>query len=569
MFSLLLCGSLTNSFAQQYRSPLDIPLVLSANCGELRNNHFHSGIDIKTQAVTGKTIHSVADGYVSRISVSPSGYGLALYITHPATGHTSVYGHLLRYNSEIQAYLKDQQYKQESFSVDLKLNPKQIPVKRGDIVAYSGNTGGSGGPHLHFEIRDSKTERVLDPLVYYKNQIDDNRSPEIRGIAAYPVPGRGVINGSSEPLRQSVSMLKSGTYSNLRETIEAWGVIGLGIKAYDRMTGTSNVYGVKKMNLSVDGKEIFKYETNAFSFDETRMINTFTDFADWRLNNSFFMQSFIEPGNTLPFYSAKDRGYIDIKEERPYRISYHLEDVYGNETSYNFTIVGRKQTIETPSGCSLVMVWNDNNHYISDLLSLVVPKGNLYNDVCFTLSQTPSSDYYSNIFTINNKPVPLHKYGEVKVKLKYDPLNNKKQYGLVQIKGNKPLWIGGTYSGGAITAPIRELGIRVAVSDDTESPVVSLYQNTKTIKKGKKKVIVKQSNPNKIELRVTDNLSGVASYRGTIDGKFALFEHDMKSPLYIYNIDGDRIGTGKTHELVFVATDQCGNSTEYTYTFEY
>ncbi|MDL2214771.1 M23 family metallopeptidase, partial [Dysgonomonas sp. OttesenSCG-928-M03] len=426
-----------NGFAQQYRSPLDIALHLSANCGELRNNHFHSGIDIKTQSVTGKPIYSIEDGYVSRISVSPAGYGLALYIDHPSTGHTSVYGHLESYNPRIAAYTKEKQYEQESFRVDLKLTPGQIPVKKGEVVAYSGNTGGSGGPHLHFEIRETKTERVLDPLIYYKKMITDTKSPDIRGIAAYPVPGRGVVNGMSTPLRQSVSLLKNGSYSQPKQSIEAWGLIGLGIKAYDRMDNNSNIYGVKMATLSVDGKQVFKYDIDYFTFDQTRMLNTFTDFADWRLNKSFFMQSFVEPGNALPFYTAENNGYININEERPYKISYELQDIYGNKTSYKYTITGKKQNITIPSGCSLVMVWNDDNRYISEPFSLIIHKGNLYNDICFTLSQTNSAEYFSNIFTVNNTPIALDKSGEVRIKMTSDPLSNKRQYGIVQLTGGK------------------------------------------------------------------------------------------------------------------------------------
>ncbi len=290
-----------SSFSQEYRSPMDIPLLLSANFGELRNNHFHSGIDIKTQGVEGKPVYSIADGYISRIGVSPSGYGLALYIDHP-NGQTSVYGHLSSYNVRIAEYIRQEQYKQENFRVDLKLKPYQIPVKKGDLVAYSGNTGGSGGPHLHFEIRDTKSEKALDPLVYYKKFIADTKSPDVKGIAAYPVPGRGVVNGTALPLHQSVTRLKGGDYSALKQSVQAWGLIGLGIKAYDRMDNTSNIYGVRLVSLSIDDKQVFKSEIAGFPFDQSRLISTFTEFADWRLNKSFYMQSFIEPGYKLPFY---------------------------------------------------------------------------------------------------------------------------------------------------------------------------------------------------------------------------------------------------------------------------
>lgn len=560
--TLLLFIVSLNSFTQNYGSPLGIPLLLSANCGELRNNHFHSGIDIKTQGVEGKEVYSVADGFVSRVSVSPSGYGLALYIDHP-NGQTSVYGHLSRFNQEISDYVKAQQYAQESYKVDLKLKSNQIRVKKGDLVAYSGNTGGSGGPHLHFEIRDTKSENILDPLPYFKNMIRDEVAPEVRGIAAYPVPGRGVVNSSYLPLRQTISKLKSGEYSDLTDTIEAWGYIGLGIKAYDRMTSTANIYGVKTISMKVDGTEAFSYDISRYAFDQTRMINTFTDFADWRLNKSFYMYSFIEPGNTLPFYKSKNSGYLNINEERPYNIEYTLQDVYGNTTSYTFLVMGKKQDIPRPSGCSLVMVWNHDNKYISDSFSFLIDKGNLYNDVCFTLSQSPSGDYFSDIFTVNQTPIPLHKSGEVRIKLTSDPLSNKSQYGLVQLTGNRRSWIGGKYNNGTVSGNIREMGVRLTVSSDTQAPSIA-----PVIAKTSKKRKAASKPTNSIKLRIADNLSGVASVRGTIDGKFALFENDIKSPVYTYKFDADRLSKG-THTLIVTATDACGNSSEYTTEFTY
>lgn len=555
--------------AQQYRSPLGIPLLLSGNCGELRNNHFHSGLDIKTQGVTGKSVYSIEDGYVSRIAISPAGYGLALYIDHPSTGHTSVYGHLESFAPNIAAYIKKMQYEQESFRVNLILQPTQFPVKKGDIVAYTGNTGGSGGPHLHFEIRDTRTENVLDPLEYFRGMITDTRAPEVRGIAAYPVPGRGVVNGTASPLRQSVSLLKNGIYSTPQQDIEAWGLIGLGIKAYDRMDGATNIYGVRAATLFVDGRPIFKYDISHWGFGQTRMINTFTDFADWRLNKSFFMQSFVEPGNALPFYKAENSGYINISEERPYNISYELQDIYDNKTTYNFTITGKKQEIIPPSGCSLVMEWNEDNRYISEPFSLIIPRGNLYNNICFTLSQTNTTQYYSNIFNVNNTPVALDQSGEVSIKMQSDPLDNKSQYGIVQInKGGSISWVGGTYKNGTVTGTIRELGVQLAVFADTKAPVITpVVNNTSTKRKTKRKA--KIAKPDGIRLKVTDNLSGVASFSATIDGKFALFEHDIKSPIHTYKFDPSRLEKGQMHKLVFTATDACGNTSEYTTEFEY
>lgn len=341
--------------SQNYASPMDIPLSLSANMGELRNNHFHSGIDIKTQRVENKKMFAIADGYVSRISISPSGYGLAICIDHPETGHTSVYGHVNGFSPEIEKYVKEQQYEQERYKVDLRPSKNQFIVKRGQFIGYSGNTGSSFGPHIHFEIRNTKTQMVLDPLVYYKDRIKDTVAPEIRGLAFYPQEGVGVINNSSLPYRIAIRKNKKNEYLPLKDTITAWGRIGIGVKAYDRMNGATNVYGVKLVKLFLDGKEIFSSDITSYSFDQTRMINSFADFAAWRNSNQWFMKSFIEPGNKLPFYKAVDNGYINIDREKTYSLKYILTDLYGNSLSYNFVIKGKKQPVFDEKKCSLFM----------------------------------------------------------------------------------------------------------------------------------------------------------------------------------------------------------------------
>ena len=299
-FSLLLSSSV---FSQNYSSPLRIPISLSANFGELRNNHFHGGIDYRTQQVENKPIYSIGDGYISRINISPSGYGLALYIDHP-TGHTSVYGHMNSFSKKIQDFITEKQYEKETYRIDYSPQPNEITVKQGEQIGLSGNTGGSGGPHLHFEIRDTKTQDPLDVLDFLGKTMTDTRKPDIRGIAFYPQEGKGVVNGSSNPLRQNVGKSKSGTPLGIG-TVQAWGVIGVGVKASDLMNGTSNVFGVKYVRLFVDGNPVFSSSMNRFSFDKTRMLNSFVDFEDWRLRKSFFMKSFVEPGNTLPSIRKK------------------------------------------------------------------------------------------------------------------------------------------------------------------------------------------------------------------------------------------------------------------------
>ena len=212
-------------------SPLDIPFYLAGNFAELRKNHFHSGIDFKTQGRTGLPVHSADDGYVSRVSVSPWGFGRAVYVTHPSTGLTTVYGHLEAFSPTIDKRVRAEQYARETFSIDLSFKPDEFPVKRGEVIARSGNAGSSGGPHLHMDVRDTQSGDPLDPLEYYHDRITDNVAPQVRQLAVFPADG-GTVEGSTTSPR----MLAPEAFAT---PVNAWGRIYPGIKAYDRMTGTT------------------------------------------------------------------------------------------------------------------------------------------------------------------------------------------------------------------------------------------------------------------------------------------------------------------------------------------
>lgn len=554
---LSLFTTLSVSSQYNYRSPLDIPLVLSANFGELRANHFHTGLDLKTQGVINKNVYSIEDGYVSRIGVNAGGYGLVLYINHP-NGHTSVYAHLNSFASKIAAYIKEQQYKEERYALNITdIEPHVLPVKRGELIAKSGNTGSSGGPHVHFELRDTKTETVLDPLPYYLNHIADNASPEIRGLAVYPMEGEGVVNGSANPYRENITAMANGNHSTPQTRIEAWGKIGLGIYSIDRMNDTHNIYGVKEVNLYCNEDKIFSSDINTIDFETTRMINSFTDFDYWSHNKRFYMKSFIEPGNKLHIYDNSKKGYININEEKTYHFRYELEDVHGNKTNYRFSIEGVKRDIPVIQPCSLVMHWNENNRYISDHFRLIVPKGYLYKNVNFLLRRYDSEKYFSQVYEVHHSHEPLNDYVNMTLQLQTDTLLDTSKYGVVSIndKGRES-WIGGIYSEGYVTAQIREFGSRYAVSSDNTPPTITPINPARWTRDGK------------IVIRLTDDLSGIKTYRGTIDGKYALFEYDVKSANRTYHFDPSRLKRG-THKLEFSSTDDAGNTSTYSTTFTY
>lgn len=546
----LLC-SLQTLTSQTLRSPLDIPILLSGNFGELRSNHFHSGIDFKTQGSEGKPVHAVQEGYVSRISVSPWGYGNGLYLTHP-DGTTTVYGHLQRFSRKIATYVKEQQYAKESFHVNLFLTPDQIPVEKGEIVALSGNTGSSGGPHLHFEIRDTETEEVLDPLEFYKDRVTDTRPPRLQGILICPVEGRGAVGGSSRKLEIKPRTTPEGNLT-LAAPVEAWGEIGLAVKAYDYMDHTTNIYGVKKITLLVDNQQIYHSNLDRFAFDETRYLNSFTDYAEWKNNRSFYMRSFVEPGNKLRFLETVNRGILRIDEARTYHLTYLLADAAGNTSRFDFRIVGKEQPLpEIPAGASEQFHWGSDNRFGAKGIRLFIPRGNLYNDLAFRHTVKTDSTAPAATHILHSHPVPLHRSAELSLRLQHDTLAEKRQYGIIQLVKGRMSWIGGTYRDGWIDGNIKELGT-YTVAQDTKAPLITPLNAASWM--GKQQFV----------FRLTDNLSGVQTYRGEIDGQFVLFEMNSQSVI-TYRFDSERLSRGK-HTLKLTVTDAAGNSSVYTHPF--
>ena len=550
---IFLFAGITNNTAeaQQLRKPMDIPVLLSGNFGELRSNHFHSGIDFKTQGVEGKPIHSVQDGYVSRISVSPWGYGNGLYITHP-DGTTTVYGHLQKFSQKITAYLKEKQYEQESFNVNLSLTPDELPVKEGELVALSGNTGSSGGPHLHFEVRDTETEEPMDPIEYYKDLIKDTQAPKIQGIMVYSMPGKGVVNGSRRKLELKPVTAKNGKQT-LTGKIEAWGEIGLAVKGYDYMDNTSNIYGIKDITLTADSQVIFHSNLDRFAFDESRYLNSFTDFEEWKEHRSFYIKSFVDPGNRLRFIESLNRGILTIDEPRTYHLTYQLADAFGNTTRLSIQIEGKEQPIpEVDTENTELFHWWSDNRFGAKGIRLTIPKGNLYDDLYFRYSVKEDSTALGATHILHNKPVAFHKSAKLSLRLQTDTLENKQQYGIVRLQNGRRSWTGGVYRNGWVDADIKETGSYTLGQDLVPPTITPLNPVTWVSKQA-------------IALRLSDNLSGVQTYRGEIDGQYVLFEMNSKSVI-TYHFDKERLARGK-HTLKLVVTDACGNQSSYTYPF--
>lgn len=506
---------------------------------------------MKTQGVTGKAVHAVQSGYVSRISVSPWGYGNALYLAHP-DGTTTVYGHLERFAPKIADYLWDEQHRQERFSVNLFLAPGKIPVEEDEIVAYSGNTGSSGGPHVHFEIRDTETEELIDPLPYYAHLIKDTQAPKILGLLVCPQEGKGIVNGKTGKQAFKIVGDAQGRPA-VQGQIEAWGEIGLAVRANDYMDGTSNIYGVKETILMEGDEQLFRAYINRFGFDENRYVNSLTDYAIWSKQRIFYQKCFVDPGNRLRFIESKNRGIIHINEEKTYRFTFILRDAYGNETRMNLRVIGKKREIPAADteGTELFH-WHSTNLFGAKGIRLKIPRENLYTDLHFKHQSREESGRLSAVHVLHDEPVALHGSADLSLRVLRDTIENKAQYGIVQWKGTRRSWIGGDYRQGWIDAKIRELGT-YTIAADTVAPKITPVNPSGWLDR------------KTFTFRLSDDLSGVAAYRGTIDGRFVLFRMDNRSVISC-RFDRESLQRGE-HVLLVEATDACGNRTEYRYDF--
>lgn len=525
--------------AFELRNPLDIPIELSANFAELRGNHFHSGLDFKTQQQIGQPVYAVYDGYVSRINIASNGYGNCLYINHPEIGLTTVYAHLDSFEPYIDSVLKAHQYAVEKFEVDLYLDSTKIPVKKGKRVATSGNSGSSGGPHLHFETRDLKTEAVIDPQTYY--YVIDDVKPRFHRIYITPIAGEGVVAGGALTKSYSLEQLKGNP-------VKAYGRVGIGVRANDYMTNTGNIYGVNSLKVEVDGQVKFHYKNDRFSFDSTRYINSFIDYAIWSESRVMVMKTYMPENACTEFIKEQtDGGYLLINENRDYNIRITIADFRGNTSVTNFTIRGDSTVIPVVSAYNggRYFIWNLPNTIVDGKFRFEVPKGSLYNSIYFKYNAAKDSTGYSDIHQLHYSTEPLQKYANITIPIKNDTISNKRQYYMAySADGTKWSYSGwGEYHDGLISGQTRALGYYKVMVDKTQPSIKFLGRAGNTIC-----------------FKISDTGSGVGEMRGEIDGKWALFSYDAKKHTVSYTFDPARVEKGKNHKVSFTLYDNCGNA---------
>jgi len=525
-----------------FHPPVNIPIYLSGNFGEIRGDHFHSGIDIKTQGTTGHPISCVEKGYVSRIKVQANGYGKSIYLTHP-NGYTSVYGHLDRYREDIAVYVNRMQYKRQSHTVDLYLNKSTFPLEKGELIAYSGNTGSSSGPHLHFEIRSTAQQHPTNVLSY-NLKIKDQLAPRFHSLFLYPMNTFSQINGKTERFSSKI-VRDNGIYTlPYGTTIEASGTLGISVEVFDYLDGASNRCAVHTLEMYVDNKLSYSHVMDEFSFSETRYINAHIDYEERITSGKKAHRLHRLPNDRLRIYNQTlENKPLLVDESRSYVIRIVASDVAGNSSTLEFALKGSEPSNAAPAsdnGDIIFMKYDQVNNFERGPVQLEIPANSLYQDLDFSFQSSPQADgSLTPFYHIATREVPVHKAYTLSIESPdLDPSLHKR---LLLISHNDEGEIesaGGEYQDGRVVARLRNFG-EFAVGLDTIAPEVTPLGNMRFI--------------------ITDELSGIARYEGYIDNQWALFEYDPKNNLLFYLFDEERITKGAEHELDLYVSDEKGN----------
>lgn len=530
-----------------FRNPLGITNYLSGNFGELRNNHFHTGIDIKTNQKEGYKVYAVGDGYISRINVSPRGYGNAVYIDHP-NGYTTVYAHLQKFNKEIEEYVRVYQYKNESFAVEIYPKKGELSVKQSDIIALSGNSGGSGGPHLHFEIRDTQTEEPINPFLFGFD-VPDTSAPLINGLYIYPLNG-DVVGKTSRHQLPSGLVFTTPIYAS--------GKVGLGIKAYDKQNGADNRNGIYQINVFVNEKPIYTYTNERLNFSTNRAINCLIDYSDRMKNNSWVYQLFKKDGDPLQMYSnLKNNGIIDLEEGKEYAVRIQVLDFAGNQKEARFKLIGKTPPAEKliPEEAT-VFYWNKENYFQQDEVEIFIPKGVLYEDLEFKFRKTNNGKYEIHDFN-----VPVHQFYTLSIEPENIPVSqlDKAVFALeYQQKGVwKKEYISADYKNGKLTAQVRDFGFFSIETDVSKPSIKPLNIKENTTFTGANGII---------RFTISDSQSGIGGFSAYIDGKWTLMNYDQKTKSLSLDLNREGVTNGK-HELELKVWDEKKNTATYTVNF--
>ena len=536
-----------------YASPVNYDVVLAGNFGEPRPNHFHGGVDVKTGGVEGKPIFSIGGGYISMVTVGMFGFGNAVYVHHPE-GYTSIYCHLKKFTPQIAALLRKQQYARHAAEGEFHFRPYELPVAEGQLIAVSGNTGASTAPHLHLEIHDTKTWQMLDPLDFIGHHLQDTQPPQGHALMVYPQEGEGVFAGGS--IQQSIGL----SSHELPHHYSAWGKVGFGLWANDYMEATYNHYGIRRMQLFVDDREVFSSDVSGIPVNQNMQVNAWGDYDHYLRSHVWYMKAFVEPGVSLPILKTDAlRGIVDFNEERPYHLCFVLTDYKGNESRYGFTVEGKQSDIKKPQlfASSRVLRYDRLNNVQLPGLQFVVRPHMLAKNTPYQPKVMKKANGYSDVYQLTAKSFQLFDYQPIALRVnRADVKDPSKLYVVAHWGADR--YMGGRYEDGWVWGRARELSATYELAYDDQPPTIH-FQGLGHSRQGAV-----------IRLSLTDEKSGLLRYEGFIDNEFVLFEPVAKSSTVECRLKNSSVKPlGKPRTLIFTAEDNRHNKqtfkTQITY----
>jgi hypothetical protein len=546
------------SFAQNnypsdyFRSPLDIPLRLAGTFGELRNNHFHAGIDIKTNRRTGLPVYATADGYISRIKVAIWGYGKVIYINH-SNGFTTVYAHLNKFGNGIQEYVKSIQYEKKSYETgNIFLKENQIKVTKGQIIGYSGRTGGFVEPHLHYEIRNTKTEKIINPLLL-GIKIQDSIAPKIKKLIAYPMDSDSRINRSLK--NQSLSIKKDSLNNYIANRLSASGKIGFGVNVYDLLGKELNKNGIYSLEMKINGIRHYYHDVETFSFSESKFINLLIDYEYYSKYKSRIQKTFREKENKLSIYKDLiEEGGITINEGLNYQVEIIAKDFIGNSSSLKIPVVGLKSESilnQERDTTAYKIVKKEFQKFSKNGVTIAFPKNTFYKDLFLNFSVN------DRIATIHKPIIPLDK----KFTITFDSIMYKRsevnQIYIANMNNKKyPYYMDTRKKSDKIFTTTKTLG-KYGLLIDNQIPKIynSNFKDNDWM-----------SRLRYLTIKISDSQSGIKSYEASIDNEWILMEYDVKKKKLSYDFRDKKL-VGSKHIFKLVVSDNVGNTNTYKSTF--
>ncbi len=543
-------GTLAQTYPE-YGNPMDIPIQLSATFAEIRPNHVHGGIDLKTQGVEGKKVYAVADGYVSRIGVSPYGYGNVLYITH-YDGFTSVYAHMQRFSIEIGKYVKQYQYKNKKYTSQIYPDNDKFPVKKGDLIGFSGNSGGSGGPHLHFEIRHTGSEKPVNPM-FFGYKITDNVRPIINGVSVYPLGEESTLEGGIKPMYFSLIESQKGVYGlKEREYVYGNGEISFGVCAYDCVGASTNKNGPYLYELYLDGELAFQVEADSFSYSEPRYVNSLLDYRHYKEKKLSYVRTETDPNNKLRMIKKKN-GTVTVAEGDTVNVCFKIYDYAQNSSTVLFKLVGvapveverpmrrRSEYLVKSDGSSL------NSNITIEEFNVSMESGTLFRDEWVQTGQRDEAGCCSRIYRFGDDGMSTFKKFTVRIRPDEKWATDKRLYIASIDNTGKVFSLGGTMNNGCMEVKTYNMG-EFTVKVDSVAPTVraSNFKDGQSVKELKS-----------LRFKISDDMTGIETYDIYLDDMWVLGQYDAKNNLLYYEFD-EKMKKG-TNNVKVVVTDGVGN----------